>query len=215
MTTCRRYYLDKLLFDFNFYGKVLDIGGKKTNKRGKFRPPIETVESWRYLNTEKSTRPDFLCSSTSVCIRDNLFDIVILTEVLEHIDNPTDAIRESRRILKHSGKILISMPFLYPVHADPNDFQRWTKDKLTMELTANGFIIDNIQTMGGFFSVIYDLFLNALKKSSKNQRAIKNRILLKLFFPYLFKIVIRLDKIYDYKANWITTGYFVIGTKAE
>jgi len=215
MTTCRRYYLDKLLLDFNFYGNVLDIGGKKTNKRGIFRPPIQTVETWRYLNTDKSTCPDFLCSATSVSIKENLFDIVILTEVLEHIDNPTDVIQESRRILKHSGKILISMPFLYPVHGDPNDFQRWTKEKLKMELTENGFIIDRIQTMGGFFSVIYDLCLYSLRKSSKNQRAIKNRILLKLFFPYLFKIVIRLDKIYDYKANWITTGYFLIGTKVE
>ncbi len=54
MITFTRHYLDQFLMETNFFGKVLDIGGKKENKRGKFVPPIEKVESWEYLNTDPS-----------------------------------------------------------------------------------------------------------------------------------------------------------------
>ena len=32
--TFRRYYLDKVLLDTKFYGKILDVGGKKDNEKG-------------------------------------------------------------------------------------------------------------------------------------------------------------------------------------
>ena len=57
MITFRRMYLDEWLERSKplMHGKVLDIGGKKDNKRGNFRPPIEKVSSWEYVNIDKIT----------------------------------------------------------------------------------------------------------------------------------------------------------------
>ena len=62
--SCRRYFLDRFLNSFlkNFSGLVLDIGGKRNDKRGTFRPTDKGVE-WLYLNIDESTKPDFLSSA--------------------------------------------------------------------------------------------------------------------------------------------------------
>jgi SAM-dependent methyltransferase len=58
---------------------------------------------------------------------DNEFDIVLCMVVLEHLEEPSRAIVEMRRVLKPGGKILVSVPFLFPIHDSPNDFWRFTK----------------------------------------------------------------------------------------
>lgn len=51
---------------------------------------------------------------------------VISDNVLEHIADPNMAVREMRRVLEPGGIAYISMPFIYPFHNSPGDFQRWT-----------------------------------------------------------------------------------------
>jgi hypothetical protein len=55
MLTFRRYYVDTLLSATDFSGRVLDIGGKKEKKRGQFRPHLDQVEKWEYLNINPET----------------------------------------------------------------------------------------------------------------------------------------------------------------
>jgi len=172
--TFRRFYLDYHLLNERFYGKVLDIGGKKENKRGSFRPPLNSIKSWKYLNIDRNTNPDFCCNADSVPVKDCSFDIVLMCEIIEHLEKPIDAIIESRRILKQKGKLILSIPFLYAIHGDPNDYQRWTPSKIKMELQKNGFDNINILPMGGLFAVIYDLIHISLNKESKNFSSLKN-----------------------------------------
>lgn len=40
---------------------------------------------------------------------DNFFDLVICTEVIEHLDDPQKAIKEMKRVLKKSGKLIIEV----------------------------------------------------------------------------------------------------------
>jgi len=213
--TLRRYYLDNCLAQFNFYGKVLDIGGKKTNKKGLFKPPTNKVETWEYVNIDQSTNPDYLCPADAINVQDMTFDIVILTEVLEHLENPEQVLQEVQRVLKEQGKLIISMPFLYPIHGDPDDFQRWTPSKIRQVLRQNNFLIDSLEPMGGLFSVYYDLLRIATGIASKNRKAIKNRILMKFIYPFLAQLSKILDRHFDYKMFWITTGYFVVAIKRK
>jgi len=211
MRTCRRYYLDRMLSQFEFYGDVIDIGGKKNNKRGKFVPPLKKVKSWKYVNIDETTHPDYLCSGDAICVENDSFDIAIITEVLEHIENPSDFIKEAKRVLKPEGIVLITMPLLYPVYDDPDDLQRWTYKKLELELISNGFEINVVKPMGSTFAVIFDLLHVSIGKASKNKGALKNRIISKYIFPFFSRICLLLDKKYYYKSQWITTGYFLVG----
>lgn len=47
---------------------------------------------------------------TKLDLPDNYFDIIICSEVIEHIPDFKEALRELRRVLKNGGKIIFSMP---------------------------------------------------------------------------------------------------------
>jgi SAM-dependent methyltransferase len=202
--TCRRHILDKMLNQVSFYGKVLDVGGLKESKRGDFNPPYEKVESWEYANVSEESQPDYLCSAESIPAQDDLFDWIVFCEVLEHLENPFIVLDEIQRIIKKDGKFLISVPFLYPYHADPDDFQRWTKSKLEAELSKRNFVIEEFTPMGGIWCVVFDLFDRYL-------------ISKRSFFPKKFrKFIRRIHKLFlywDKKTDMqerITSGFFII-----
>lgn len=57
---------------------------------------------------------------------DSVFDLAILTEVIEHAENPSKLISEVARILKRDGTLILTSPFMIGYHASPDDFQRFT-----------------------------------------------------------------------------------------
>lgn len=57
----------------------------------------------------------------------NSFDTVVMLDVLEHIPDAKKALNESIRVLKIGGNLIIKVPFIYPIHDRPHDFQRWTE----------------------------------------------------------------------------------------
>jgi len=207
--TFRRYYLDKALYGVKYFGKVIDIGGKKYNKRGAFRPPLTDVDTWEYLNIDHDTKPDYCCSADNTLIERDSFDIALLSEVLEHIESPIVVLKEMKRILKPNGKLILTMPFLYPVHADPSDYQRWTDTKIKLELEILGFNDISVNAMGGVFAVIYDILYVSLNNASKNTNSFKNKIIRRFVLPVIARIFLWLDERYLYKSNIITTGYIV------
>ena len=211
--TFRRHYLDNILSSHKWHGKVLDIGGKKENKRGRFRPPLGSVKSWEYVNIDPATKPDYSCSADAIPVNNETFDMILMTEVLEHLEMSVEALKEAYRVLKQGGGFVITMPFLYGVHADPCDFQRWTADKIRKELEYVGFAVDRLEPMGGLFAVFYDLLHLSLGVASKKRYAIKNRIVRRLFMPVIRRIFFLLDDRFAYKSRWITTGWFCVARK--
>jgi SAM-dependent methyltransferase len=211
--TFRRHYVDKFLLETKFIGKVLDVGGKKDNKRGSFRPPLNDVESWKYLNIDKTTNPDYCCGADDIPVDDNTFDIVMLAEVIEHLENPIKVLNECKRILKKDGKLVATIPFMYALHADPYDFQRWTDVKIRLELEKIGFSYIHIKPMGSVFGVIYDFLCISLNMESRNRNAIKNKIIRKFMMPILARLFLWLDKKYIYKSKAITGGYYIQAKK--
>lgn len=57
----------------------------------------------------------------------NTFNIVLCTEVLEHLHTPSKAIGEFERVLKPGGTLLLTTRFVFPLHDTPHDYYRYTK----------------------------------------------------------------------------------------
>ena len=62
--------------------------------------------------------------------RDEVFDLVISTQVLEHVADVGTYLRESCRSLKRGGKLLVTTHGIWEEHGVPHDFQRWTEEGL-------------------------------------------------------------------------------------
>ena len=155
MRTFHRIALDRCLEESIPFisGSIIDIGGKKTNKRGKF-----CIESFgiypSYVNIDESTQPDFVASIYNLPFDDQSFKNVLLCEVLEHLQMPESGLDEVSRIIKRNGLLILSMPFLYRIHADPSDFQRWTIEKLNQEKGGKTF---QVVTIWGVITLIENI----------------------------------------------------------
>jgi SAM-dependent methyltransferase len=84
---------------------------------------IETLD----INPEaQSTYTANICI-TNESIPSGRFDIVVCTEVLEHVLNPFSAICEIYRMLKPGGVLLASSPFNFRIHGPLPDCWRFTE----------------------------------------------------------------------------------------
>ena len=73
----------------------------------------------------------------SLPVEDGSFDVVLCTQVLEHCDDPAQAVRELRRVTAPGGRVLASTHGVQWYHPSPVDYWRWTHEGLRRLFTAN------------------------------------------------------------------------------
>jgi len=95
-----------------------------------------------------AARPDVFADAARLPLSDASVDAVVCLEVLEHVRDPRGALAEFARVLKPGGVMLFSMPFMYPIHDAPYDFQRLTEFGLRRDLDASGFDIIALRKTG-------------------------------------------------------------------
>lgn len=77
----------------------------------------------------------------------NSFQQIICSEVLEHLADPAQAAREMARAVNDGGQLVLTTPFVYPVHEAPYDYQRFTVYGLTRLFNLAGFQIHQIKPL--------------------------------------------------------------------
>ncbi len=195
-----------------YKGKVLDIGGRD---RGYFIKPRDKVEEWIFADINKNHYPDIVLDvANMIQIKSNSIDVVNAIELFEHVENIEKGLDECYRILKDDGIIFISIPFLYQIHADPFDYQRWTATKWKIELEKRGFKIEKIIIMGKYFSHLSEILKDLLKSIDRKYRG--GFLLLRFFNPILNTIRNLDTKTFiknDPVLNNFHNGYFIIAKK--
>jgi SAM-dependent methyltransferase len=209
--TYRRYLLDGFLSWSrpHMRGRIIDLGGKRAGKRGRFRPATGTG-TWTYVNLDRNTEPDIFADVSAVPLPDGLADCVVCTEVLEHLSLPQACIDEAHRLLRPGGTLIASVPFLYPVHADPHDFQRFTAQGLR-RLCAR-FSAVEVLPMGGWLGTAgLFLELRALKAGGAVRRRLLRAVALLLCWADLRAGAARAQP----ALPEFTSGYFVVARRGE
>lgn len=84
------------------------------------------------ISVDINSRPfvDIRADGHSLPFRNETFDFVVCTSVLEHVPHPKQFVAEALRVTKPGGHLWFEVPFLYHFHtagdADPHDYWRWT-----------------------------------------------------------------------------------------
>lgn len=106
----------------------------------------------------------------------NKFDIVILTEVIEHVTNPIEFLKEIKKLLTDKGKIIVSTPenplSKYVWNTDIPPIHQWWFSKESMK-----FIGDKLQLSSKFvdFSEFYKENYLKISTSTKHSFDYNNR----------------------------------------
>jgi SAM-dependent methyltransferase len=176
--------------------KILDFGAGGSPYRDFFPESI-------YLRADISdgNSPDYLIPSNGkVDEEDNFFDVIISTQVAEHISNYQEYFAECFRLLKPNGKLILTVPGMYEEHGCPDDFQRWMTEGIRRDVEKAGFEVEKITklTVGPravFF--FFDRYLDKMQMSRKTFTGIFHfsvRLILKPFRGIIHRIV---DKLYS------------------
>jgi SAM-dependent methyltransferase len=130
-------------------GKILDVGcGQK---------PYEKLFRFsQYIGLEldspdnrRSKKADYFYDGLKFPFRDGEFDSVVTNEVFEHVFNPADFLREINRVLKPAGMLLMTAPFVWDEHEQPNDYARYSSFGLISIIERHGFkVIEHRKSMG-------------------------------------------------------------------
>lgn len=120
-------------------GLTLDVGsGNRPYAR--FFPNAKTVD----LYPRPGHLVDYQADVHDLSMIPNAsFDVVLATEILEHLHSPHRAIAEFYRVLKPGGLLLLTTRFIFPLHETPVDYFRYTKYGLRHLLAA--FIIEDFE----------------------------------------------------------------------
>ena len=155
----RRYFVDEFYFrhvpKIPASSRVLDLGGTKIQKRGQFNINSYDLQLI-YVNISPAKQPDVVADAANLPFEEACFDVVICSELLEHVPNPSAVLSEAYRVLCAGGILLICVPFMYRIHGDPDDYGRYTDCFWQCALKEVGFDDITIEHQGLFFSVLAD-----------------------------------------------------------
>jgi SAM-dependent methyltransferase len=86
------------------------------------------AEAAEYVGVDVQDNPnaDMVGAVESLPVDDGSFDIVLCTQVLEHVDDPALAVRELCRVVAPGGRVLASTHGVMLYHPNPQDLWRWT-----------------------------------------------------------------------------------------
>jgi SAM-dependent methyltransferase len=88
--------------------------------------------------------------------RSGVADLILCTEVLEHVRDMRAALDEMARVAKPGGYLVVSMPFLWGRH-EATDVRRLTEPALVERLHLHGFELLELRRRGGIFCAIAGL----------------------------------------------------------
>jgi len=194
-------------------GRVLDVGcGNKP-----FYPYIKDIID-QYIGLEHKDsihakeKAEILGTADNIPLPDDHVDTVILTQVIEHVENPAGVLKEIRRVLKNNGILIVAWPFLYPIHEEPRDFYRYTEFGLLHLAKETKFKVMTLVPVSGFWITWFGFVSIYLRGKS---------LLIYLFlYPFLlvFKIICillqSLDRNEKAKMKW-TWNYYAILKKGQ
>lgn len=201
-------------------GVVLDIGCADRWVEKCLSPGCEYV-GIDYLVTGRDmygSRPDIYGDASLLPIADESVDTVVILDVVEHLSRPREALGEIARVLRADGRLLLTMPFLYPIHDAPHDYQRFTAHGLMREMDIAGLRIDRMTPSLG--SAETAALVACLAISGMAVQSIQDRRIGMLMLPLLVASI-PLVNIVGWGLgrllpSWssVTAGYRLVATKA-
>lgn len=107
------------------------------------------VESWTYGST------DYVCDIVDIPACSDSFDVVLCTEVLEHLPDPVAAIAELTRVLRPGGLLLLTAPFCSFTHFSPYFFSTgFSRNWYSKHLEGLGFRCVEMTPNGNYFEYL-------------------------------------------------------------
>ncbi|CAG1023244.1 Sarcosine/dimethylglycine N-methyltransferase [Methylococcales bacterium] len=163
-------------------------------------------ESWNYGGI------DYVSDIVSIPVADAEFDVVLCTEVLEHVPDPVAAITELTRVLKPGGRLLLTAPLGCGLHQQPfHYYGGFTPHFYRMVFDQVGIETIEILPIGGLLRHVAQEVHRVGRVLEQSDNSKFNNVHRYLFMDWLPRYLSSNDS-----ANMVeefTVGYLIEGKK--
>jgi ubiquinone/menaquinone biosynthesis C-methylase UbiE len=135
-------------------GYVLDAGAGDGPYRHHFDHAHYEAADFQQVPGKTYSGNHYVCDLAAIPVEDNRYDLVLFSQVLEHIAEPGDVLEELHRVLKPGGQIWASAPLFYEEHEQPYDFYRYTQFGLRRLFDQAGFKDLEIEWLEGYLGTV-------------------------------------------------------------
>jgi SAM-dependent methyltransferase len=140
-------------------GDVLDVGCGAQPYRG-WMPRAE-----RYVGIDVADGPGVdvvIVPGQTWAVDSAAFDVLLCTQVLEHVADLEHTLSELRRVVRPGGRLVVAVPFAYNEHGTPHDYWRVSRHgvRLLLERDAE---VERVIRQGGVGTLICVSLLNWLE----------------------------------------------------
>lgn len=97
---------------------------------------------------------DIISDITKIPVKNNSFDVILCSEVFEHLPDAVAALNEFSRILRPGGTLLITAPFASLTHFAPYHFCGYNKYWYQHHLNRLNFEIEVLDHNGSWFHFV-------------------------------------------------------------
>ena len=159
------------------------------------------------FDIDDKRNPDIKGDICTFDFGDSQYDVVVMAEVLEHLHSPHLAIDNVYSILRPKGNLIITVPFIFPIHDRPYDYFRYTRYGLQHLLRKFQEVF--IKERNSWTETINVLFVRHIMNEN-----ISSKIVAPIFIVFAFVILpfaVLLSCII--KSDYITSGYLASAIK--
>lgn len=176
-------YKNVKFFSSNVKGIILDIGcGSKPYKN------LFDARKYIGIDIDKSGHDntnapvDAYYDGKKIPFSNEYFDSVVCFEVLEHVFNPDDFLKETYRVLKAGGSAIFTVPFIWDEHEQPFDYARYSSFGLKYLFENCGFTV--VQSK----KYLCDLRLLSLLANAYIYKVIRKAIPYKISYVFILPL---------------------------
>jgi SAM-dependent methyltransferase len=184
---------------------LLDVGGKGKPYARFF---VGRVANHFVLDVAPAYSVDVVGDARRMPLADASMDVVLITQVLEHIPEPIAVIAEIRRVLKPGGTLLLSVPSIFPQHGSPGDYWRYMPQGL--EWILRDFHSVTVTGEAGTVPSIF-LILNVYLQLLTGPLPWLQRLLTYTICPLNNLAGLLAGKVY--RGNQFASNYFVVAVR--
>lgn len=141
--------------------RVLDVGAGTCPYRSFFTHcEYKTQDFKKYKGIKKNNtieygHIDYVSDICNIAVPNNSFDVILCTEVLEHVPEPIKALGEMVRIVRPGGRLLITAPLGSGLHQLPYHYYGGLSPEWYNHFLKNfGCELIEITPNGGFFKLL-------------------------------------------------------------
>lgn len=198
--------------------KVLDAGSGRLPEQTLRSDILATGATLHTLDFCAGEGVDFVGDVSALPFDANSYDIVLSTQVLEHVQDPERVCVEMARVLKPGGHLFLTTPQSSPIHNEPFNYFNFTHYGLSLLFEKAGLQVVTKQAQGGHFTLLaFQLHWTAryLQNCSAPQLVKVPVVLLaKILFGFITKVpLLWLDRFDTQKLN--TQGWNFHGQMPE